>query len=757
MRTTFSRNLILSTGILLALLTSVSVAQTPKPSPSPSSNGEGDTYGNYTITSSAEIGVRGLSVNGNHEKYQSDLNYDAGLRVFNSSFFIKDNTKGGMKLFDEALVQASGWGSDPTGSLRFDLDKTGIYKLTSNFRKVDYYNNLNNLAVGYVFPVSAGSQHKFLDVSRNFGDMDLTIFPESNKLRFRFGYSYNNQDGPGFWNIRVPAFDAPTFPGTTGTRGDEFMVNSTFKNNSNDLRAGIEGQLLGFNLGLNYGHRWFKDDTRFYLNSFSLGNDTSQSTTGTISATLNNYLRNFPTKGNVDYFNFFFQRTFAKRLDVSGRFIYALARSDVGQNDTSSGTSSGSASTSGTARVIYDLDQIFVNGKVDRPQARGDLGVTYKVTDNIRISNTFNYDQFTIGGSTDYFENMIGRSAATPPVGFNSIAHFYFTNGTSYRRFTNLLEGDVQVNKYFSFNVGYRYTHRKVNLGAFEQDLRVNNVLENDHEEDSNSTNSVIVGVRLRPTKYWTLYGDFEKGQSDNVFTRLSNNDYGSIRVRSITYLKRWTINLSGLIRNNDNPGVNEPITVSPPAPSIPSIETIASTRTRYFSGSVDYNPVEKWTFSAGYTYNHQTTDTDVIVPVGTPIITTGTQWFFGKSMYFARDSYFFFDVTAQPFKRFTMYAAYRIDDDSGQGDRVTTRPQDIITSYPMKYQTPEIKLSYRINRFMDWNVGYQYYSYRETQVPNPFAWVVVTGAPNRIYAPQNQNYTAHMPYTSLTFYFGRE
>src|SRR5438270_1257089 len=113
------RNLILSSGLsLIALLATVSVAQTPKPSPSPEAK-EGDTYGNYTVTSSAEIGARGLTVNGNHEKYQSDLNYDAGVRVFNSSFFIKDNTKGGMKLFDEALVQTSGWGSDPTGSLRF--------------------------------------------------------------------------------------------------------------------------------------------------------------------------------------------------------------------------------------------------------------------------------------------------------------------------------------------------------------------------------------------------------------------------------------------------------------------------------------------------------------------------------------------------------------------------------------------------------------------------------------------------------------
>src|SRR5574338_379014 len=92
MHTKTRRNLILSAGLsLIALLTTASVAQTPKPSPSPSSNGEGDSYGNYTVSSSAEIGARGISVNGDNEKYRSDLNYRPGVRLFNSSFFIKDN------------------------------------------------------------------------------------------------------------------------------------------------------------------------------------------------------------------------------------------------------------------------------------------------------------------------------------------------------------------------------------------------------------------------------------------------------------------------------------------------------------------------------------------------------------------------------------------------------------------------------------------------------------------------------------------
>ena len=163
MHTKRRTSLILSTGLsLIALVTTVSVAQTPKPSPSPAS-GEGADHGNYTIKSSAEIGARGLTVNGAGEKFRSDLNYRAGARLFNSSFFIQDHNSG-MKLFDEALIQASGWGADPTGVLRVDMSRTGIYKLNSNFRKADYYNNLNNHAFSYSFPTNFGSEHKFLNV-----------------------------------------------------------------------------------------------------------------------------------------------------------------------------------------------------------------------------------------------------------------------------------------------------------------------------------------------------------------------------------------------------------------------------------------------------------------------------------------------------------------------------------------------------------------------------------------------------------------
>jgi hypothetical protein len=86
-----------------------------------------------------------------------------------------------------------------------------------------------------------------------------------------------------------------------------------------------------------------------------------------------------------------------------------------------------------------------------------------------------------------------------------------------------------------------------------------------------------------------------------------------------------------------------------------------------------------------------------------------------------------------------TAYAAYRVNNDGGQGSRVTNDAGGVfIRSLPFVFQTPEARLSFKLGRRLDWNVGYQYYAYREKP---PFN----TG----------QDYRAHLPYTSLRLYFG--
>src|SRR5215470_11733743 len=92
------------------LFVSLAAAQQPSPTPTQNNNGNdapvqaGENAGQYTIISSLEFGYRGLQVVGDLNKYQSDLNYRTGPRLFDSSFLMRsqDGKNGG--LFDTVLL-----------------------------------------------------------------------------------------------------------------------------------------------------------------------------------------------------------------------------------------------------------------------------------------------------------------------------------------------------------------------------------------------------------------------------------------------------------------------------------------------------------------------------------------------------------------------------------------------------------------------------------------------------------------------------
>jgi hypothetical protein len=278
-------------------------------------------------------------------------------------------------------------------------------------------------------------------------------------------------------------------------------------------------------------------------------------------------------------------------------------------------------------------------------------------------------------------------------------------------------------------------------VAALDRNLVTGATTRNTREDHLNRTHTFIGGAKIKPRKFWSIYADGEIGRADNVFVRLANNNVANFRLRSIMRMKQFTVNLSGITKDNDSPGFSTAFTGNVP---FPSIDTTLTSKSRILSASVDWSPRADLSLSGGYTYHHQTSRADIIVPVGAPLFPS-TRFLQGVSEYYMRDSYFYFDVHARPINRVSIYASYRIDDDKGQGDRIETRPQDFINSYPIRFQMPEARVAFRLTRNIDWNVGYQYYSYREAPERNPFITNIFPA----------QNYTAHLPYTSLRIYFG--
>ncbi|HRI04512.1 MAG TPA: hypothetical protein PLL77_12280 [Pyrinomonadaceae bacterium] len=675
------------------------MAQTPSPSPTPATE---VMWGSYKVTSASEIGWRFRGLSGNENKYRSDLNYSPGFRTFDTNLLLEaDNGKG--KYFDSLLISNSGWGSDPTGSTRFNMEKTGFYKFNADVKRVTYFNNLFN----FVNPVPFANSEHSSNIKHTFGDFDITILPQNETLRFTAGGSFNNTNGAG---------------GTTDRFfSDEFPILTDTRSRSHDLRFGAEGKLFGFDWGLSQGFRTFKDRSTGFLDAVNQGNNpTNQSR-------LDTYFRSSPIDGDVYFTQFHAHRTFAEKFDFTARMIYSSASSHSSRVQTMTGRDN----TNPTG-ILVTSDNINVIANAKRPQTRGDLGITYAATDKFRISNTFSFDQFSVNGDEMFQEIWTKASGST--LRSTTLSSAYRVN--SYRRFVNTIEADYQFSNAVALHVGYRYTKRDINNNGFDTSCTFTTGLCTPTttpfvESETNSTNALIAGMKIRPVKNWTIYWDVEHGLADNVFTRLENYKYTNFRVRSRVTLNKVSFNFSASSKDNENASLPR-ATITLPS----TVNYITNTQNRYFSGTVDWDPMANLSFSTGYNYRHLTSYTPVAVPIsGAP-----GGYAFGFSQFFMRDHFFYFDVTARPTNRVSLYASYRINRDKGQGDLVsspiTIAAANFITSYPMQFASPEGRVVFRISRNVDWNIGYQYYDYKDDQTPF-------------------MNYRAHLPYTSLRIYFG--
>ncbi|HLA11254.1 MAG TPA: hypothetical protein VJ023_11760 [Pyrinomonadaceae bacterium] len=721
----------------LVLVAGVAGAQEPVASPTQSDdaktqssttqNANGES--NYTIVSSIEVGYRGLRVDGDTNKYHSDLNYTAGPRLFDSSFYAK--SKDGSGLFDSFLITTTGWGADPNGHLRISMEKPELYRFNGTYRRFKFFRYLNNIAnpnfsTRPTDPFTG--QHSF-DLRNEVGDFDLTILPKNERIRFNVGFSPSRIHGPAFttWHFG----------------GDDFMLLGNQRSRANDFRVGADWKLGPIDFSFLQGFRRYKDDSTIDNDGVNRGVNPAST-----NFLLNSIQRDQPIRGSVNYSRFSGHTLLAKKLDITGRLIYSSATTDFNWIETISGLNfqyvrSGLPASFNPPGTTLTLGQWRFVGDTKRPNTLADLGVTYFAADRFRISNTFRVETFQISGGALYngrFEITKG-SVVNPPLTPTGYSHEL----TKYRKIQNTIEGDYQFNDRYSMRFGYRYGERFIQRFISGHNLTANNspAIAPHFEEEENHTNAFFGGITARPVEEWLLSLNIERGTADNVFTRTGNYDYTNIKARSRYAVNRnLRFNASFISRDNANPSV---ITESGTSVSLEDFGVTVKSRT--FTSSVDWTVNDKLSFNTGYNYNWQNSNAVIEYAFGPGVPNAGIR---GRSLYFIRNNFFYFDTVAQPFRRVSFYAAYRINKDTGQGNRISVPALGtgvLVTSYPMSYQSPEARIAFRLHRRLDWNLGYQYYNYNESdrvRIESPFTKV------------RPQNYHAHLPYMSLRIYFGR-
>ena len=719
-------------GVALCLIVTVGLVTAQQPSPSPSPNKSdaitdtppqtGENAGDYTVVSSIEFGYRGLSVDGDLNKYQSDLNYRTGPRLFDSSFYLKSRNGGG-SLFETLLVSTTGWGADPQGNLRASVEQPEWYRFDATYRRFKYFRFLNTFAnPNWVFnppqfsvpPKVTTGEHGF-DTRIKLGDFDLTLLPKNRHIRFNIGYSPERYNGPAFTNYHAG--------------GNEFMLLQNLRSRSDDYRLGADGSIGGVNLSFLQGFRRFRDDS-VIAEGVNPGINVNPA-----AANLTRFNRDEPARGSVNYTRFSAQTTIADRLDITGRVIYSKSDQNYGFFESFSGRNWNPRITGfppsppGATPNTLNLGFYNLTGDTERPSWLGDIGLTWLATDKLRISNTFRVETFEITGAalfSDFFS--LTRGTRTDTIGFsNRDVH----TRTDYRRYSNTIEGDYQFSPRYSIHLGYRYGNRRVTeeISGFNLGTNAPAALPPSSFTEENNTHAILGGFKARPLSEWTIYFDAEHGTADNVFTRIGNYDYTNIRAKSrYKPTQNIAFNLALITKDNANPSEIAGV----------SLEDFGvKVRSRIFTSSLDWTATSRFSLSTGYNY-HWINSRSII-----DYFFNGIAHPLGNSLYFVRNNFFFAESVARITPRVTLFAAYRINKDNGQGNRVadpTGNPGTLIASYPMSFQSPEARLAVKLHHRLDWNVGYQYYNYNEST----------------IVGPRPQNYHAHLPYTSLRFYFGR-
>ena len=720
---------IIGLALVVIVMAGLAAAQQSSASPAPKKNDSTDTpaesgenAGDFTVISSVEFGYRGLSVDGDHNKYQSDLNYRAGPRLFDSSFLLKSKD-GGSTLFDTFLVNSTGWGADPQGNLRLSAEQPKWYRFDATYRRFKYFRFLNNFAnPNWVFSPALFSVPPKLvtgehgrDTRIHLGDFDLTLLPKNQRLRFNIGYSPERYSGPAFTNYHAG--------------GNEFNLLSEVRSRANDFRVGADGSLGPVNFSFLQGFRRFRDDSFIDLGA-TPGINLNPSV-----ANFTSFDRNEPARGSVNYTRFSLQSLIAKKLDITGRIIYSKAESNyslleafTGRNWNPRITGFPPSPPAATPNIL-NLGQYNLTGNSERPNWLGDVGLTFLATNKFRLSNTFRVETFEITGDalfSDFFS--LTRGTRTDTIGFSGQN---VNTRTDYRKIQNTIEGDFQFNRDYSIHFGYRYGRRRVTeeISGFNLGANAPTALVPASDTEENNTHAILGGFKARPASDWTIYFDAEHGTADNVFTRIGNYDYTNIRAKTrFKPTSRIGLNFAVIAKNNANPSEIAGVSLEDFGVSIKS---------RIFTSSLDWTTTSNFSISTGYNY-HWITSKSTIDYFFNSVAHPG-----GLSLYYARNNFFFVETVARLAPRATLFTAYRINKDNGQGNRLadpTGRPGTLIASYPMSYQSPEARLAIKLHDRLDWNVGYQYYNYNE----------------DPIVGPRPQNYHAHLPYTSLRLYFGR-
>jgi hypothetical protein len=649
-------------------------AQPPvAPTNEPTESNRGDNVSNYNILQSFELGYRWNTNGGDDGMYRSTVNYTNGIRLLSSSLNIQSR-EGHGGLFDQLQLNTQGLGNDPYESAILRIEKNRLYRYDLTWRSDAYYNPGLTVSFG---------EH-FMDTVRHLQDQDLTLFPQS-WIRFFLGYSRDTQSGPALSTIQL--FD--------GIRGDEFPLFTNVNRQQNEYRLGGEVRVLGFRLNVLHGWEDFKDDTQRTVTVPEPGNNPND------LSQLNSFQGVEPYHGTSPYWRVGLFREGKKYWAMNGRFSYVAGARGFVLNEASTGLGAVGANT---------FRQVLTFGNADRPTATGNLTFSLFPTSNITFTNqTSVYNIRMLGNS--YFEQYTNGSATLPVYNFNYLGILTIANSSDVQ---------IRLRRWFTVHGGFTYDDRRIH--SFEATKQNSPPGTPVGVTQTNLLHAGTLGFRIKPMKPLTITLDGDLGRTDHPIFPISENNYTALRARVEYKLKSFRA--AAFARSDYN--VNSA-----------SLDDYAS-KSRQYGIDATWTGTDWFSIDAGYSRMHLNTLGGINYFVaGLGEVTTDQSYYVSNihtGTVMAR-----FSVR----KRADVSVGYSHVQDVGDG-RATAQGSGLYTAqpafqaaqtFPLRFLSPQARVSFRITQKIRWNAGYQYYGYREDFLTA-------------------QNYRAHTGYSSVSWSF---
>jgi hypothetical protein len=658
------------------------------PTPNEPVTASGETTGGYNVVNSFETGYRWSVIGGDRGMYRADVNYGNGIRLLGSNLMV-NNKEGHGRLFDELILNTTGLGNDPYQFASIRMQKNGLYRYDGVWRSSDYFNP------GYVI---SGAAH-LMDTERHMQDHEVRLLPLRH-VEFRLGYARNDERGPAFSTEQ-------------GLNNQLTMILPLFSNvrrDWNEYRLGADIDLFGFKLTVMRQWDFYKDDTAFSgalggipgvidnqigATAYGHGEPVRGYTPGWLG-NLNTARRNWSMNARMTYVN------------GQGNFLLNEFGTSLGQRNTTSNF------------------QTLVSGDARRPVMAGDFSLSVSPTQRLTLTANNSVQTNRIDGNA-----LV--STLTP---FGTLAQLAFQY-LGIRTLATSLDAQYRFSNWFGLFAAYEYSTRLIRSeeamtfqgggGAGpgpggRGDVTV--------EEQNNHLNIGRIGFQVKPWQPLTVRMEGELGRDNHPFLALNDRNYHAINGR-VDYRTR-RLRLGAGYRQIYN--VNSP-----------SVTSFHSSHGRTYSANASFTVNRAVSLDAGYTKLHLDTAGSLAFFAGAG--RANTLYSNYPSLYFSNVHSVNLGVRWELRGRTTFYAGYNLTRDPGDG-RNSPAPAavsdpiaqvfDGVQTFPMSYQSPMARVTFRVSRKVQWNAGWQLYRYRQQ-------FVVLGFLPN---------YHANTGYTSISWSF---